>query len=138
MSKTLWVKYLEDKGICHMDPLTENMPCDDGAICDKCHLPKVTQEYIYWLEARNKDCLTQEQFEQAVEELMHYTITNVLNTPEAVNALISLVPDEYSASEDCYNKRGIAYDYWWNRLMKEVVEGFLNPLPPIDEEVDPD
>jgi hypothetical protein len=144
LSKTLWVEYLEDKGICHMDPLTENMPCDDGAICDKCHVDTVQRRYTKWLEHRvrmleKKQVPTSVQTDETIEELIHNVITNVLNTPEAVNALISLVPDDYNVSEECDNKRGFVYDYWWNRLMKEVAEGFLTPLPEVaEEEVDPD
>jgi hypothetical protein len=144
MEKTLWVEYLEHMNVCHMDPITGNMPCDDGAICDICHTTAYQCGYTKWLEERLKasqvaDGLTQEQFEQSVEEIIHNVITNVLNTPEAVNALISLVPDDYNVSEECDNKRGFVYDYWWNRLMKEVAEGFLTPLPEVaEEEVDPD
>ena len=45
-----WSRFLTEFGFCSEDPLTENRPCDDGAICDKCEMLWVTETYQRWLK----------------------------------------------------------------------------------------
>ena len=44
MMKNSWVKYLESHDICFSD-LDGNMPCDNGAICDKCQSEEIQRDY---------------------------------------------------------------------------------------------
>lgn len=44
---SLWVKFLEEKNICHADAVS-NMPCDNGYYCDKCHADWLRAEFEEW------------------------------------------------------------------------------------------
>lgn len=45
--KTDWVKFLEERGICGADAVG-NMPCDNGAICNRCHADYIYRDYKSW------------------------------------------------------------------------------------------
>lgn len=49
-----WVEFLAEIGFCTPNYLTENMPCDDGAVCDRCSADWVQEDYQAWLEKRKK------------------------------------------------------------------------------------
>lgn len=51
---TPWVQFLREKHICGPD-YEGNMPCDNGAICDKCGAPWIQEAYEIWLEGKAEE-----------------------------------------------------------------------------------
>lgn len=48
VANTPWAEFLKEKGICSPDDVG-NMPCDNGAVCDKCGAPWIQEAYELWL-----------------------------------------------------------------------------------------
>lgn len=45
-----WVKFLEERNICHPD-MVGNMPCDNGNVyCDKCKRDYIINDYKSWMK----------------------------------------------------------------------------------------
>lgn len=51
--ETVWVRFLRTRDICHSD-CYGNMPCDYGALCDRCLDEHVQQDFKNWLKNKNE------------------------------------------------------------------------------------
>jgi len=55
MHESMWVRFLRIRGICHSD-CYGNMPCDYGALCDRCLDEHIQADFKDWQEQlKNKN-----------------------------------------------------------------------------------
>ena len=80
LNKKLWLETLRE--YCHCVPdAAGNMPCDNGAICDKCYGPDVIAVYNAKLEAAESKQLArfqmlQDMFTKDLQEVLDYMSHN--------------------------------------------------------------